>query len=423
MEKEQAKETKIKKDEYKNMNKKKVIIVFVILGLIIIYAIYLIIRLIQNPTDIFVVKQGTIVEEETAIGYIIRDEQVIKGNSYKNGMIQIRAEGEKVAKNDPIFRYYSEGEGKLNEKIQELDRKINEVLSKQNVPSGDISALEKQIDEKIEKLQNENNLQDIQDSKKSINNDILKKAKIAGELSPSGSYLKKLIDERKEYENKLNSGSEYLNAPESGVVSYKVDGYEDVLNPKDFTILTEDFLKDLKIKTGEIVATSTESGKIINNFMCYIVSILDSEIAKQAEVGDEVKLRLPSGNEVEGNVEYISNENNKRIIVFKLEKGVEQLVSYRKISFDIIWWKNTGKKIPNTAIGYEEKNGNQVAYITRILAGYNNKIWVKILRNNDKYSIVDNYTSTELEQLGFSDDEISDRRVLTLYDEILAHPE
>ena len=195
---EQAKEkTKTNKIEYKNMNKKKLIIVSGVLAIIVIYAIYLIIKLIQNPTDIFVVKQGTIVEEETAVGYIIREEQVVKGNNYKNGMVQIRAEGEKVAKNDPIFRYYSEGEENLNKKIQELDQKINEVLSKVNVPSGDISALEKRIDEKLDSLQNENNLQNIQDSKKSINNDILKKAQIAGELSPSGSYLKKLIDERK----------------------------------------------------------------------------------------------------------------------------------------------------------------------------------------------------------------------------------
>ncbi len=421
---EQAKEkTKTNKIEYKNMNKKKLIIVSGVLAIIVIYAIYLIIKLIQNPTDIFVVKQGTIVEEETAVGYIIREEQVVKGNNYKNGMVQIRAEGEKVAKNDPIFRYYSEGEEDLNKKIQELDQKINEVLSKVNVPSGDISALEKRIDEKLDSLQNENNLQNIQDSKKSINNDILKKAQIAGELSPSGSYLKKLIDERKEYENKLNSESEYLNAPESGVVSYKVDGYEEVLTPDDFSTLTEDFLNDLNIKTGEVVASSTESGKIINNFTCYIAAVLDSEIAKQAELGDEVKLRLPSGDEVEGSVEYISDEKNKRIIVFKLNEGVEQLISYRKISFDIIWWKTTGKKIPNSAIGYEEKNGNQVAYITRILAGYTDKIWVKILRENDKYSIVDNYTRSELEELGYSDEEISNRTVLTLYDEIMAHPE
>ena len=46
-----------------------------------------------------------------------------------------------------------------------------------------------------------------------------------------------------------------------------------------------------------------------------------------------------------------------------------------------------------------------------------------VLRENDKYSIVDNYTRSELEELGYSDEEISNRTVLTLYDEIMAHPE
>ena len=51
--------------------------------------------------------------------------------------------------------------------------------------------------------------------KKNMNTYITKKAKIAGDLSPSGSYLKKLIDQRSSYENSLNSGAEYITAPVS----------------------------------------------------------------------------------------------------------------------------------------------------------------------------------------------------------------
>ena len=59
-----------------------------------------------------------------------------------------------------------------------------------------------------------------------------KKSKIAGEQSPAGSYLKKLIDQRSEYENELNSGAEYIEATKSGIVSYRVDGYEDILTTR-----------------------------------------------------------------------------------------------------------------------------------------------------------------------------------------------
>ena len=66
-------------------------------------------------------------------------------------------------------------------------------------------------------------------NKKEINESLTKKAKLTGELSPSGSYIKELISKRSKYEEQLNSGSEYIEATVSGLVSYKVDGLEDVL--------------------------------------------------------------------------------------------------------------------------------------------------------------------------------------------------
>ena len=37
-------------------------------------------------------------QEESDIGYIIREETVVKGQNYKNGMVKIKNEGEKSCK-------------------------------------------------------------------------------------------------------------------------------------------------------------------------------------------------------------------------------------------------------------------------------------------------------------------------------------
>lgn len=429
--KEKAKRTQ-KKSKKKNQLKiswqpiirnKKIIAISLVVLAIIIFCLYKVIVFIQNPTDTFSVEQGQIYQEERAIGYIIREETVVKGDNYKNGMEQKKTEGEKVAKGDAIFRYYTTGEDNLIKKIQDLDVKISEAMANTSNPfPADVASLDSQIESDIYSLYTANNLQTIQETKKEIANNITKKAKIAGEKSPAGSYLKKLIDERSEYENQLNEGAEYLNAPISGVVSYKVDGYEDVLTTDDFSNLSTEFLEGLNIKTGQVVADSTESAKIINNFECYIACSLDSEQATSVEIGDEVKLRLPNEAEITSDVEYVKQDGDKILIVFKIDQQVQELISYRKISFDIIWWSDSGKKIPNDAIGTETKGENQVAYVIRTRGGYQTKIWVKILRQNDKYAIVDNYTSTELKELGYTDEEIKGRATLTLYDEILRKP-
>lgn len=398
---------------------KKVLIVLVLLCLMI-YAFYNVIQLITNPTNTFLVEQGKIYQEEIATGYIIRDETVIKGKNYKNGMSQIKTEGEKVAKGEAIFRYYTSGEDSLIKKIEELDKKIDEAMAKEdNLFSSDTKVLENQISEKIDSCYNETDLQKIKENKKEINTYITKKAKIAGDLSPSGSYLNKLINQRSSYENTLNSGAEYVKAPISGVVSYRVDGFEEILTTKDFGSISKEFLEGLNLKTGQIVAANDESGKIINNYECYVAAVLNSEYAKQAEVGKSVKLRLPSGNEVSAEIEYINMQEDDYVLIFKIEKSVEELISYRKISFDVIWWSESGKKIPNSAIQYEEKGDNKVAYVIRTRAGYQDKIWIKELRTNGKYTIVTDYTSDELKELGYTSEEIKSRKKISLYDEIL----
>ena len=248
---------------------------------------------------------------------------------------------------------------------------------------------------------------------------MLKKAKIVGELSPSGSYLKKLINQRSKYEEQLNSGSEYVSATRSGIVSYKIDGLENTLNPSKFDNLSEELLNSFKLKTGQIIGTNNESAKIVNNFNCYIAVVLNSEQAKNANINDSVKLRLANNNDVDATIEYkATQDNNNIIVVFKINKYIEELINYRKISLDIIWSSSSGLKVPNSSILEE----NELKYVVRNRAGYTDKIMIKVLKQNEKYSIIENYTTEELKNMGYEAKEIYSRKIITIYDEILLNP-
>ena len=404
-------------------NKKiaKKIAMIIISSLILVYAIIMIYKLIKNPSDTFLVENGKISFEENTVGYIIRDETIVEGNNYKNGIVPIKEEGEKVAKGESIFRYSSNNEESLNTKIKELDEKIQEALSKENnLFSSDIKLLENQITERLSDIYEQNDIQKIKEYKKDINSYITKKAKISGELSPAGSYIKSLIDERSSYEKELNNGAEYVDAIKSGVLSYRIDGLEDILTPNNFSEINKNFLKDLNLKTSQIIGSSDEKGKIIDNFKCYLVCSIDSDTARNAKVGQEVKIRLPNSKEVDSEIEYISIEDDNYVtIVFKIENCVEELIPYRKIVFDIIWWSDTGLKVPNQAI---VKNDNNVSFVIRNRAGYLEKIYVKVLRTNEIYSVVTNYKSDELEKLGIEEVEIQNRKSITLYDELILIP-
>ena len=414
--KEQVKTTK-----KTTVNKKKKIILNVIIVAVLIYVVYAIYLLIKEPTNIFTIEEGTLYQEETDIGYVIRKETVVRGNNYKNGMEQIKAEGERAAKDENIFRYYSTNEESLKQKIAELDEQIQTAMTEDtSIFSADIKSLEDQIDEKLKEINEITDVTTLTEYKKEIDNLITKKAKIAGDLSPQGSYLNQLIEERKQYESQLNSGAEYVKAPMSGIVSYKVDGLEETLTPDNFGSINKEFLENLNLKTGEIVATSEEAGKVIDNFACYIATISSSEEAKQAEVGDDVKVRLSNNAEISAEITSISQENEDEVLlILKVNEQIEELINYRKISFDLIWWDETGLKIPNEAI--VELDG--LNYVVRNRAGYLNKILVNVTKQGEDYSIVQPYTTEELKELGLSNEEINSYRKISLYDEIILNPD
>lgn len=405
---------------------KKKKIIYIALILIIIYILYAVFLLTNEQSKTFSVEQGKIYVEETKTGYIIRDETVVKGENYKNGMEQIKSEGEKVGVNESVFRYYSQNEESLKNKIEELDGKIQTAMKEtENIFPTDVKTIENQIDEKVEELSDITDNSKINEYKKAIAELAAKKAKIAGEASPQGSFLKQLIEERAKYESELNSGAEYIKSPRSGIVSYRVDGLEESLTPNNLDSLSEDYLNNLGLKTGKIVATNNECGKIIDNFTCYIATISNSTQAKEAKVGDSLKIRLSNNAEIEAKISYTKQEEgDKYLIVLEVNKEIAELINFRKISFDLIWLSYSGFKVPNQAI--VEKDG--LKYVVRKRAGYLSKVLIKIAtRNgkeakNDKYSIIENYSAEELKKLDFSNKEINSYKGVSIYDEVIMNP-
>ena len=163
--------------------------------------------------------------------------------------------------------------------------------------------------------------------------------------------------------------------------------------------LSTELLESIDIKSGTTIPISLEKAKVIDNFECYIACVMNTEKASVAKIGDSVMLRLPSSQEIKATIEYIAEDEKGRVIVFRITDCVEELVEYREISVDVIWWNFEGLKVSNLAILEE----NDISFVERSKAGYIEKIYVKISRQNDTYSIIKNYTDEELLELGFSE--------------------
>ncbi len=391
------------------------IFTILLLTVLLAYLIFNSIKLFTSPTDIFVVEEGVLDSEETVDAYVIRNEIVLQGNNYKNGMERIIVEGNRVGKSEPVFRYYVNGEDTIKSEIDELDKEIAEVQKSEKINyTTDIEVLKGKIKELEEKIYNTNNIEEINKYKKEIDDYTYKISTIVGESSPKGSYLKELIDKKTECMNKLTSGAEEIKATESGTVSYRVDNLEEVFTTKDFNYLTEDFLNSLELKTGELIETSNEKGKVITEFNCYLAVVMNSEAAKNAKVDDNVIIKLDSENKLNAKIMHINECNGSRVLIFKIDDLPEKLLNYRKLSVNVIWWEKTGLKVPVSAL--KEQEGKY--YLERNRAGYNVDVLVKVLKQNESYAIVTNYTTNELQEMGYSYKQIKDMYTIKQYDKI-----
>lgn len=412
----------------KNQNIKFIIISITII--IIIYTLIQLVIFLKKPTNLTLIKNGELTKYEEVIGYIIRDEEVIDTAKYTGTPNITISDANRVAKGGTIISYISNTQESLIKKIAELDEKIQKALKEQEtIYSADVKALDTAIQYNLyEMIKYKSDVYEMSEFKSTINEKIQKKAKIVGELSPTGSLVKSLIDERLDYEKKLNTSIQELKSPMAGLVSYRIDNLENVLTPKSFTSLSTKKLENLKINLGQLVPVDTSKVKIIDNFSCYIAVPMYSEESKQLSLNSTVKLRINNNEKhIKATVSYISEEEDCRLVILKITNNIEELTKYRKIELDIVWWSDTGFKVPKTAIKNEEifnAKKEKIANISMVTvqnAGYKEDVWVKVIRESGNFVIIDNYSENELQKLGIDKNKISQNGSISLYDEIIIY--
>ena len=438
------------KKQKKNQN-----LIIVIISIQIFLLIYFVINIViffKQPADTVLVKNGELIKYEEDIGYIIRDEEVIDTSEYLGTPKANIEDATRVAKGTEIVTYMSSEEEKIKEKIEKLDIKIQEAMaSKETIFSNDAKALESEIEIYLySTVKEKNDIYSLYEQKKLINEKIEKKAKIVGELSPVGSQLKTLIDERTNYEKQLNDSEKTVKNKKAGLVSYRVDNYENVLRPVSISKLTIAELEKIKITTDQIIPLNTSNVKIVDNFNCYIAIPMYSEESKKAKLNDNVFLRFDNTGDklISATVEYISEEENGRLIVFKINTNVEELTKYRKINLDVVWWRDKGLKINKDTLEYfttikvsgdkqKEENNILEDEETQIEKIYNEDIYklvikkssytqealVKIIREAGDFAIIENCTDEEIEKALAKNNSIVNQSTIKMYDEVIVKKE
>ncbi len=339
-------------------------IIFVLICAYIIMFVYTFFA--QNIDETINITYGTVEAKELVTGYITRNEKIVSADIL-GGLYPVVLEGERVSKNQKVAVVKNENSDNIEEKIKEIKNKLS-LLTIPTIFNNDIKLLENDVNSSLNSLMLSNyneNFSNLSSIRNKIEDKLSKKALIIGESGAKGTLENEYYEEIKRYESQLTNSREELTAPIAGTVAYKLDGYESVFSYNAIGDYDVETLEKMNVPSGELVGTTKQNSfKIVDNIEGYVTVISSSKEALNARVDKKLKLRFPeiSNEEISGRIEYLTIEDDKAVLTFRINRMLEDLINYRKTKVEMIWNSSEGLLVPSSAIKHEE-DGSAKIYV------------------------------------------------------------
>ena len=274
-------------------------------------------------------------------------------------------EGDKVSFGKKILEIIknNQADEDIAIKIKQLDDRVNEIKQSDisnNFFSQDKEKIESQINERVtdlKKIARSGDFEKLNAVRDDLAANLYKKSLIYGNGSFFGKNLEQLQKEKSTLEGIYNNSIDVIYAQSSGIVSYSLDGYEQILNPsniKDFKLNSvKEIMDSLNSKKNEESKDTAIGVKLVDNFEWYTCSLISEELTKGLKVGKKIKLRFGElGNaQVNGDIHEVSQpEGGTCLVIVRITEHVDDFYKKRISDMDIIRDYNEGFTIPNKAI-------------------------------------------------------------------------
>ena len=308
----------------------------IIFGVILVYVLVCVILYFQTGHMVrYEVQKGALATNNIYRGVIIRDETVV--NTASAGYVSYYAnEGERVAAHDLV--YIVDETGRLNEELENMNLGEN-VLS------------EKELLEFRSELVNFSHSFDredyisVYDFKNSLRNTVQKLANV--------NMLESI--ERINTSSGVANVVERCYAPETGIVSYWVDGYENMtaeeVTAEVFDKKAYEERKKLLLSNTLLERDSAAYKLSTNEKWSLVIPIEDAERGAELECEEYIKVRfLKNQYESWGAVKLLHNGDGNHYLQLSFTNSMVTFVNDRFLEVELLLNDETGLKIPNSAI-------------------------------------------------------------------------
>lgn len=302
------------------------------------------------------------VEDSVSLsGYVVREERVLQNES--GGLLRLlRREGERVSEGGAVAAVYADQESLDRQaEIDSLESRIAQLQYAQEASRGVevTKRLDAQIRQNIRDYRaalEADRLQDAEKQAAELRSQVMKRDYTVSGTEDLTAQLHELQAQRQVLQSQAARSVRRITAPEAGLYSAVVDGYETVLTPAGLETLTPSALVSMQAETP----AETPVGKLVLGDEWYYAAAMSAAEAealetKQAELrsGQTLYLRFTKGVERDLPVELASlgpEENGRVVAVFRGNAFLSQLTLLRQQSAQVLTGALEGLRVPREAL-------------------------------------------------------------------------
>jgi len=364
----------------------RIVFSLLIFGLFIYFIVNLGLDLFYKEQSTYLVTVGNLNIENQYEALVLRNEMIVDTN-LSGKITYFTNEGEVIEKNHQIAEIFNDGseavasaeatERELNRKKIEFDYNLleydittlrNEILFQMSAKQYEqIPILKEELVQKLERLDK------LQEENKFLSN-------------RTASYSEKTIGEGVLMEGQKQA----IYAPASGVLTYKIDGYEDFLTIDNLYNINYDEISAFSFEETSLVRDSVSAKdklfKIVDNANYFIAAIVSNDEIDTYKDVQSISAVI-NGKTLKGEVYDVFTNKENAVAIIQLREGFEGFFNRRVITCSIVRENYRGLKIAMTSIV------NNEGVIGVYVVGKERKISfvpVKILGYDEAFAIVYN---------------------------------
>lgn len=397
---------------------------------LVIYFGFYVAKVFSEPYTTALAYTYTSSDSAEAVGILVRQETVLPAQT---GIVDVtRSEGEKVGVGQSVAQVYRDSQAQNNQADLEALADQIQLLEYSSDGGGVDSAakLDENILQAVTALHAASGVGDynqLEDQARTLKSTVLKRGYVYGNGLGAEELSQKLNDLKSQYaalKQQTSSSTSSVRAPQSGVFSTLVDGYETAVTPQTVFQLTPSSLSALLAGQGKEAGGGM--GKLITSTRWYFAAALPVSVAERLKEGSTATLRF-SGDfdqDIDMRVDQVGQaEGDKSVVIFSTDRYLSQTTLLRQQTAELIFNSWSGLRIPKQALRmekstYTDKETGQEVQNNRLgvyalLGGRAEFKTVEVVTEGDDYYVVRS-TTDESDALRAGDEVIV--RATELYD-------